>query len=112
MHKCQGCTIEAVTTQDKNGDHFCSVCLAEYFIKCGGCGEYVHVDETTHNNCMECTDKKIILTVEGGSVFVKHNPSKLPIIVRDYDIDGMDEDEYDIKTDDGGNRYTEVEAEQ
>jgi hypothetical protein len=55
--------------------------------------------------------KQIILSIEGGVVFVLDNPSKLPIIVRDYDIDGLDDDEHDIKIDSDGCRYLEVEIE-
>ena len=55
--------------------------------------------------------KGIILKVEGGSVSIISNPSKLSIMVRDYDTDGYDEEQYDLKTDKDGDQYTEIEAE-
>jgi hypothetical protein len=54
IHTCQGCNKEEKTTTVQSGDKFCSVCLAEYFIKCLVCGEYVHVDESTDNHCDSC----------------------------------------------------------
>ena len=55
--------------------------------------------------------KGIVIRVVGGCIYVEDNPSKLPVIVHDYDIDGYDEDEYEIHKDKAGHRYTEVEAE-
>lgn len=62
----------------------------------------------------ECEQKKIVLNVVGGAVYVVYNPYKLPIMVRDYDIDGIDEEEHDvdIKKDSFGRRYVETLVEE
>jgi len=55
--------------------------------------------------------KQIILKVDGGMVSVISNPTNLPVMVRDYDTDGYDAEDYDLKTDVNGDEYTELEAE-
>ena len=52
----------------------------------------------------------IILKVKQGLISSVDNPSNRPILIRDYDIDGLDEDRFDINKDSHGS-YTEYEAE-
>ena len=54
---------------------------------------------------------KIVIGIEHGMAYIIHNPTNLPIVIKDYDTDGMTEEEYDIKTDENGQKYTELEME-
>jgi len=56
--------------------------------------------------------REIIIELSGGHVSVVANPSNHAIVVHDYDIDGYDEDEYEILKDKAGHRYVEREAEE
>lgn len=51
--------------------------------------------------------KEIVITVEGGVIQEIDNPTNHKIIVRDYDIEGSDEDA--LQEDDNGNEYIESE---
>ena len=59
---------------------------------------------------------KILIDLDGGlvhGVFIMDGDgfcAEIPATIRDYDLDGVDEDQYEIKRDVKGREYIEYEA--
>ena len=45
---------------------------------------------------------EIVLGIKRGLITVISNPSNLPIMIKDYDTDGMDKEQYDLLHDERG----------
>ena len=50
--------------------------------------------------------QKVIVTVSGGIADVTEKPNDLEVEIRDYDVEGMEEDV--LKTDEDGDKYREM----
>ena len=49
----------------------------------------------------------VLVTVTGGVAYLQHAPEGVRVVIRDYDVEGADEESLD--TDEEGGKYVEAE---
>lgn len=52
--------------------------------------------------------KKVVIELHNGLIEIEKLPKDIQLIVKDYDTQGYDEDEENLKTDKNGKQYFET----
>ena len=62
-------------------------------------------EECRMPDCAETVSAVVDITISGGAVQYVESPPGVKVVIRDYDVDGADGEDFDIRKDESGDSY-------